>query len=753
MAYKVLLADDSVPAQNMGKKILIEAGYDVLTVSNGLEALRKIADTLPDIVILDIFMPGYTGLEICARLRSKAATAELPVILTVGKLEPYRPEDGEQVRSNAVIVKPFAAAELTAAVRSLIGVQRAEVVFSAENPPPANVADPLAEDLAASDEKPLSELLTGMPVEAADEPMFASAPSVTAVESPRIEEPGPETLVFNPDAARTPFSASVAEAPLAELDAPAEAEPPAITEFHLEFETPAQDSAESFSEGAPVESWPAEPEAAAPFATPAFTHHATHEATHDQAVADTAMADPEPATLASEPAVADEPAISIIHESAESEGPLAFEEVAGVAASVAEPDSSLREGLVLEPLVEAPEELAQTGVMASDTDAGLPELILLDDAAADGEDSMTAMDEPLTPEQEARRQAFEDLFNSDVPFPLEEAPGSVYQAEPFAPPCLEQSSLPESPAQEVGEIETEPEIATDDFLDAFVSSAAEPEAVEAVEPPPASDPLFAGEPQREDISASSVSSLEIEPPPVAESSSVLGDSYTVRPDVISEPMPQFQTKVPANGPETPAAAAPAEAAPVEKTHPAPVASPERSELVAEVAKVEALLVQMQAVRQVGEPARHAPGVTEFPQPEAAPSYLQSSWPTSASSPSTQMWGAEEVESAPLQATEDAPIELAAAPAPVEAELPEAEAAPVQHEQELEPELVSVPLETTPEELAHARAEAVEEEPAFAPAPEDGLNDAERIHKAVERVFDRFRPLLVAAIVRELVRRD
>ncbi len=726
MAYKVLLADDSVPAQNMGKKILIEAGYDVLTVSNGLEALRKIADTLPDIVILDIFMPGYTGLEICARLRSKAATAELPVILTVGKLEPYRPEDGEQVRSNAVIVKPFAAAELTAAVRSLLGVRRAEVVFSAENPPPANVADPLAEDLAASNEKPLSELLAGMPVEAADEPMFASAPSVTAVESARVEEPGPETLVFNPDAARTPFSASVAEAPLTELDAPSKAEPPAITEFHLELETPAQDSAESFPGGAPVESWQAEPEAAAPFATPAFTHHATHEATHDQAAADPAMAGPEPATLASEPA--------------EGEEPLAF-------------DSSLREELVLEPLVEAPEELAQTGVVASGTDAaGLPELILLDDAAADDEDYMTVMDEPLTPEQEARRQAFEDLFNSDVPFPLEEAPGPIHHAE-IAPPCLEQSSLPESPAPEVREIAREPEIAADDFPDAFVSSAAEPEAVEVVEPPPASDPLFAGEPQLEDFSASSAPSLEIEPPPVEESSSVLGDGYTVRPDVISESMPQFQTEVPANGLETPAAAAPAEAAPVEKTHPAPVASPERSELFAEVAKVEALLVQMQAVRQVGEPAGHAPGVTEFPQPEAAPSYLQSSWPTSASCPSTQMGGAVAVESAPLQATEDAPIELAAAPAPVEAELPEAEAAPVQHEQELEPELVSVPLETTPEELAHARAEAVEEEPAFAPAPEDGLNEAERIHKAVERVFDRFRPLLVAAIVRELVRRD
>src|SRR6266568_3919910 len=106
----------------MGKKILTEAGYDVLAVSNGLEALRKIADAVPDIAILDIFMPGYTGLEICARLRSNTITADLPVILTVGKLEPYRPEDGEQVRSNAVIVKPFASSELVSAVRSLVGL-------------------------------------------------------------------------------------------------------------------------------------------------------------------------------------------------------------------------------------------------------------------------------------------------------------------------------------------------------------------------------------------------------------------------------------------------------------------------------------------------------------------------------------------------------------------------------------------------------------------------------------------------------
>jgi CheY-like chemotaxis protein len=692
VAYKVLLADDSVPAQNMGKKILIDAGYDVLTVSNGLEALRKIAETMPDIAILDIFMPGYTGLEICERLRAKADTAALPVILTVGKLEPYRPEDGEHVRSNAVIVKPFAAAELTAAVRSLIGVRREEVVFSANNPPPANVAGPLEEEnFPATDGKPLSELLAEMPVGSADEPLFATAPPVTSVESQHAEEPGPESLIFNPDGGRTPFSASAVEAPPAELDVPAEAVASAVTEFHLQAEAPAHDSAEPFPGGAAVESWPMEPETAAPIDAPV--------ATHDDAAADAQTASSEPAGIMAESAVAAASAIAIDAEPSECEQAVAAGEAAVAAVPAAEPDSSLQAEPFLELLVEAQEEVAQADVAASDTDAGgLPELIFLEDFAADGEDCMTAADEPLTQEQEARRRAFEDLFNADVPFPLEEASGPISAPETVTPPILI-----ESPEQEVGEIVLEPESAMDDLQDALLAPAPGPEVAELLDPTPAADPVFEGEILLEDNPASSLPSVEIEQLPVEDDSSVLGDSYTVRP---------------AEEPELPAS----------------VASPERSELVAEVAKVEALLVQMLAVRQVGEQAGHAHSETEFQQTEAAP-YLQS------------FGGAAQEEFTPLQAT--------AAPVPIETELLEDVAAPMPAEPEVEPELVSSPLETTPEELANARAEveASVDETAFAPAPVDGLNQAERLHKAVELVFDRFRPLLVAAIVRELVRRD
>jgi len=91
VGMKILLADDSVTAQNMGKKILSEAGHEVVTVSNGAAAAKKIAEIKPELVLLDVFMPGYSGLELCERLRKAAETSNLPVLLTVGRMEPTRP--------------------------------------------------------------------------------------------------------------------------------------------------------------------------------------------------------------------------------------------------------------------------------------------------------------------------------------------------------------------------------------------------------------------------------------------------------------------------------------------------------------------------------------------------------------------------------------------------------------------------------------------------------------------------------------
>ena len=117
MSLRILFADDSMTAQNMGKKILSEAGYDVVAVSNGAAAVKKIAEQKPDIIILDVYMPGYSGLEVCEKVRGSIDTLKTPVLLTVGKMEPYKPEDANRVKADGVIIKPFEASDLLAIVR------------------------------------------------------------------------------------------------------------------------------------------------------------------------------------------------------------------------------------------------------------------------------------------------------------------------------------------------------------------------------------------------------------------------------------------------------------------------------------------------------------------------------------------------------------------------------------------------------------------------------------------------------------
>jgi CheY-like chemotaxis protein len=136
---KILLADDSVTAQNMAKKILAEAGHEVLAVSNGAAALKKAAEQRPDLAILDVYMPGYTGLEVAQRFRESQDLASIPIILTVGKLEPFKKADAKNVQAEVVIIKPFEATELTAAASKV--AERLPVSKAAAPPKPQRKRD------------------------------------------------------------------------------------------------------------------------------------------------------------------------------------------------------------------------------------------------------------------------------------------------------------------------------------------------------------------------------------------------------------------------------------------------------------------------------------------------------------------------------------------------------------------------------------------------------------------------------------
>ncbi len=81
MSIRVLVVDDNFVNVRLLEELLKSASYEVATANNGEAALEKIAQSPPDIVLLDVMMPGMDGYEVCRRIRQNEKTAQLPVIM------------------------------------------------------------------------------------------------------------------------------------------------------------------------------------------------------------------------------------------------------------------------------------------------------------------------------------------------------------------------------------------------------------------------------------------------------------------------------------------------------------------------------------------------------------------------------------------------------------------------------------------------------------------------------------------------
>jgi len=104
---KILIADDNVPLATVLKAKLEEAGYKVFTAFSGDEALRLADEKRPDLIILDIVFPDMDGYEVCAKLKLRKKTSEVPVLMCTGKDMLGDVEKGFQLGIAGYVIKPF----------------------------------------------------------------------------------------------------------------------------------------------------------------------------------------------------------------------------------------------------------------------------------------------------------------------------------------------------------------------------------------------------------------------------------------------------------------------------------------------------------------------------------------------------------------------------------------------------------------------------------------------------------------------
>ncbi|MBS0455789.1 MAG: response regulator [Proteobacteria bacterium] len=115
---KVMVIDDSKTIRRTAESLLKREGYDVVTATDGYEALAKIADHQPQIIFVDIMMPRLDGYQTCALIKNHQMFRSTPVIMLSSKDGLFDKARGRIVGSEQYLTKPFTREELLTAIRT-----------------------------------------------------------------------------------------------------------------------------------------------------------------------------------------------------------------------------------------------------------------------------------------------------------------------------------------------------------------------------------------------------------------------------------------------------------------------------------------------------------------------------------------------------------------------------------------------------------------------------------------------------------
>lgn len=120
MNKRILVIEDDVNALRLLEYTLEQGGYQVLTATDGLEGLKKAQDEHPDLIILDIMLPGLDGYEICHRLRQKPENVTLPILMLSAKARQDDRNIGLRMGADDYLTKPADPSVIVTKVEALL---------------------------------------------------------------------------------------------------------------------------------------------------------------------------------------------------------------------------------------------------------------------------------------------------------------------------------------------------------------------------------------------------------------------------------------------------------------------------------------------------------------------------------------------------------------------------------------------------------------------------------------------------------
>lgn len=117
---RILLADDSPQALRLAEQILTSKSIEVVSVTDGATALRRLEDVNPDLLITDVYLPTKSGFDLARFLKSQPQHRHVPVIFAAAPVDEFDEQDAKNAGADVILRKPFEASTLLSAVEQLL---------------------------------------------------------------------------------------------------------------------------------------------------------------------------------------------------------------------------------------------------------------------------------------------------------------------------------------------------------------------------------------------------------------------------------------------------------------------------------------------------------------------------------------------------------------------------------------------------------------------------------------------------------